>query len=74
MEGVRIFDSSELTEYDCIEKDLKRLLTGLARHLFGEFVEIRWREDFFPFTEPSFELEVMFNGRWMEVLGCGGNE
>lgn len=53
-----------------IEEDLKELLTGLARHLFGD-VEMRWREDYFPFTEPSFELEVMFNGKWLEVLGCG---
>jgi phenylalanyl-tRNA synthetase alpha chain len=31
----------------------------------------RWKEDYFPFTEPSFELEVKFNGNWLEVLGCG---
>ena len=53
-----------------IETDLKQLLTGLARHLFGE-VEMRWRDDYFPFTEPSFELDVLFQGDWMEVLGCG---
>lgn len=32
---------------------------------------VRWREDYFPFTAPSFELDVQFNGAWMEVLGCG---
>ena len=53
-----------------IEEDLKEILTGLARHLFGD-VEMRWREDYFPFTEPSFELDIFFNGDWMEVLGCG---
>jgi phenylalanyl-tRNA synthetase alpha subunit len=53
-----------------IETDLKELLTGLARHLFGD-VEMRWRDDYFPFTEPSFELEILFNGKWLEVLGCG---
>lgn len=49
---------------------MKSILTGLARHLFGD-VEMRWREDYFPFTEPSFELDIFFNGDWMEVLGCG---
>lgn len=49
---------------------MKDILTGLARHLFGD-VEMRWNEDYFPFTEPSFELEVLFNGDWLEVLGCG---
>jgi phenylalanyl-tRNA synthetase alpha chain len=77
MEGVRIFQPNELpagaTELEAkkvIEADLKRILTGLAVHLFGE-CEMRWREDYFPFTEPSFELEIFFNGKWLEVLGCG---
>eukprot|EP00596_Hydrurales_sp_CCMP1899_P005660 CAMPEP_0119042516 /NCGR_PEP_ID=MMETSP1177-20130426/15685_1 /TAXON_ID=2985 /ORGANISM="Ochromonas sp, Strain CCMP1899" /LENGTH=406 /DNA_ID=CAMNT_0007009381 /DNA_START=117 /DNA_END=1337 /DNA_ORIENTATION=- len=77
MEGVRIFDNTELpagaTKEEAkvaIAEDLKEVLTGLAKHLFGE-VEIRWREDYFPFTEPSFELDIFFNGDWMEVLGCG---
>jgi phenylalanyl-tRNA synthetase alpha chain len=78
MEGVRIYQEGidyprGLSKVDAkiiIQDDLKKLLTGLAKHLFGD-VEIRWREDFFPFTEPSFELDVFFNGEWMEVLGCG---
>jgi phenylalanyl-tRNA synthetase len=57
-------------ETQVIEDDLKGLLTGLARHLFGD-VEMRWRDDYFPFTDPSFELDVFFEGEWMEVLGCG---
>ncbi|KAJ1415362.1 hypothetical protein B484DRAFT_454574 [Ochromonadaceae sp. CCMP2298] len=51
-----------------IEAELKGLLTGLALHLFGD-VQMRWRDDYFPFTEPSFELEIFFNGDWLEVLG-----
>lgn len=50
-----------------IEEDLKRLLTGLARHLFGD-VEMRWRDDFFPFTEPSFELDVFFKVQFDGIL------
>jgi len=68
MEGVRIFD--EHTDKKDIERDLKEILTGLAVHLFGQ-VEMRWREDYFPFTEPSFELDIFFNDAWIEVLGCG---
>jgi len=39
--------------------------------LFGEKVELRWRDDYFPFTEPSFELDVKYNKEWLELLGCG---
>lgn len=53
-----------------MEDDLKGILSGLARHLFGD-VNMRWNTDYFPFTTPSFELEVEYNGKWLEVLGCG---
>lgn len=32
---------------------------------------MRWNKDYFPFTEPSFELEVFFNEKWIEMLGSG---
>ena len=76
MEGVKIFDNSELVLGDkeaslaIIESDLKEILTGLAKDLFGD-VDMRWRNDYFPFTDPSFELDVFFEGEWLEVLGCG---
>uniref|UniRef100_A0A7S0SL53 phenylalanine--tRNA ligase n=1 Tax=Mantoniella antarctica TaxID=81844 RepID=A0A7S0SL53_9CHLO len=75
MEGVRIFDAEEWesTGVDPIvlaQGELKDTLEGLARHLFGE-VEMRWVDAYFPFTEPSMELEIFFKGEWLEVLGCG---
>lgn len=45
-------------------------VVGLAKHLFGP-VETRWVDAYFPFTHPSYELEVFFEGDWLEVLGCG---
>lgn len=75
MEGVRIFTeadwaSSGLSATQFAEKELKDSLEGLAKHLFGD-VECRWIDAYFPFTEPSFELEIFFKGKWLEVLGCG---
>jgi phenylalanyl-tRNA synthetase alpha chain len=32
---------------------------------------MRWMPAYFPFTEPSFELEIYFNDQWVEMLGCG---
>ena len=70
MEGVRIFKDNS-TSVDAISTDLKDTLTGLALHLFPYGTETRWNDDYFPFTHPSFELEVKFEGKWLEVLGCG---
>jgi len=54
-----------------IEMHLKGTLTGLAHYLFGKSIEIRWVDAYFPFTHPSWEMEIFFGGEWMEVLGCG---
>lgn len=75
MEGVRIFKEEDwttagMTATEYVEKELKSTLEGLATHLFGQ-VECRWVDAYFPFTSPSFELEIFFNGKWLEVLGCG---
>jgi len=62
---------------------LKSLMDGLLKHLFGNQIKTRYRLSYFPFTEPSFEVDVScFNcgGKgcpmckhtgWIEVLGAG---
>ena len=63
--------------------DLKQSLLYFAKELFGENTQIRMRPSYFPFTEPSAEVDVSCNlcgGRgcpvckgtgWLEILGCG---
>jgi phenylalanyl-tRNA synthetase alpha chain len=55
--------------------DLKGTLEYFVRELLGQEVETRLRPHFFPFTEPSFELDIRLpgiqDGKWMELLGCG---
>ena len=63
--------------------DLKQTLLYFAREMFGERSEIRLRPSYFPFTEPSAEVDVscsICNGEgcnvckytgWLEILGCG---
>lgn len=51
--------------------DLKGTLDYFARSIFGPDVKTRLRSSFFPFTEPSAEVDFFFNGRWIEWGGCG---
>ena len=51
--------------------DLKGTLDYFARAMFGPNVKTRLRPSFFPFTEPSAEVDFFFNGRWVEWGGCG---
>ena len=52
---------------------LKGLLVAFCKHFFKkDDIPIRFRPSFFPFTEPSAELDLAFeDGGWLEVLGCG---
>ncbi len=54
--------------------DLKGTLEFFFRELFGEETETRFRPHFFPFTEPSYEIDIRaeaLGGKWMELAGCG---
>ena len=50
---------------------LKGTLDNFARHMFGPDVTTRLRPSFFPFTEPSAEVDIFFNNLWIEWGGCG---
>ncbi len=56
--------------------DLKHTLITFAGHLFGKELKYRIRPSFFPFTEPSLEMDIWWEtgnrpGQWMEILGAG---
>lgn len=70
MEGVRIFPKHPQIGEAFAVQDLKDALEGMVRTLFGD-VQVRWIDAYFPFTHPSFEMEIFFNGEWLEVFGCG---
>ncbi len=56
--------------------DLKGTLEYMLKALFGSETAVRFRPHFFPFTEPSFEIDVLLQAtgqapRWIEIAGCG---
>ena len=51
--------------------DLKGTLDYFAKSIFGSDVKTRLRPSFFPFTEPSAEVDFFLDGRWIEWGGCG---
>lgn len=52
--------------------NLKSLLHEFAERFFERKVEVRFRASYFPFTEPSAEMDVRWGeGGWLEILGCG---
>ncbi|RPD66357.1 phenylalanyl-tRNA synthetase [Lentinus tigrinus ALCF2SS1-7] len=64
---------------ELVALNLKLSLNSLMLTLFGdragvnegEPLRVRWIEAYFPFTTPSYEVEVFFRGKWLEILGCG---
>jgi len=56
--------------------ELKGTLVAFVKQFFGQGIKYRFRASFFPFTEPSAEMDIWWEpkgkqGRWMEILGCG---
>ncbi|TSA36650.1 MAG: phenylalanine--tRNA ligase subunit alpha [Verrucomicrobiaceae bacterium] len=67
MEGLYVAEDVSLA-------DLKGTLEFFFRELFGPGTELQFRPHFFPFTEPSYEIDIRaeaLGNQWMELAGCG---
>ncbi|MGE3316378.1 MAG: phenylalanine--tRNA ligase subunit alpha [Planctomycetaceae bacterium] len=64
MEGLMVAEGVTMAQ-------LKTVLSLFAAAYLGHGVEIRFRPSFFPFTEPSVEVDMFWNDRWMELGGAG---
>jgi len=53
--------------------EMKSILHYFVRQIFGKDIKIRFRPSYFPFTEPSAEVDIWDSdrGQWLEILGCG---
>ena len=51
--------------------NLKALLENFVSQFFGDDTKVRFRPSYFPFTEPSAEMDIMGDNGWLEILGCG---
>lgn len=52
-------------------EDLKTALSTIVKSIFGQDVKFRFNPDVFPYTDPSLEVEIDLNGKWLELLGGG---
>ncbi|MDB9812971.1 phenylalanine--tRNA ligase subunit alpha [Gammaproteobacteria bacterium] len=61
-----------VVDVDVTFGDLKGVIINFLEDFFGKKMEVRFRPSYFPFTEPSAEVDIKFgdNG-WLEILGCG---
>jgi phenylalanyl-tRNA synthetase alpha chain len=65
VEGIYVDENVSFTQ-------LKDLIYKIIYSLFGEDIELRFRPSYFPFTEPSAEVDILSKeGKWLEILGCG---
>lgn len=52
--------------------NLKSLIYEIIKAIFGKDIKLRFRPSYFPFTEPSAEVDILSSdGKWLEILGCG---
>ena len=61
-----------LVEENISFANLKDIIYKIIQALFGKDTQIRFRPSYFPFTEPSAEVDILSDdGKWLEILGCG---
>ena len=68
-----VFNQVELLAIDRGLKftDLKGTIKVFLQRMFGDELPVQFRASYFPFTEPSAEVDVQWQGKWLEVMGCG---
>ncbi|KXN69816.1 phenylalanyl-tRNA synthetase [Conidiobolus coronatus NRRL 28638] len=68
-----IQDGHDPEQVQLLSNHLKMSLNNMLQGLFYQEkdLKIRWIEAYFPFTSPSWEVEVWYQEKWLEVLGCG---
>lgn len=68
-----VFNQVELLAIDKGLKftDLKGTIKEFLQRMFGSELPVQFRTSYFPFTEPSAEVDVQWQGKWLEVMGCG---
>lgn len=65
LEGLYVSENTNFAE-------LKGLIHEFLQAFFGKKLTVRFRPSYFPFTEPSAEVDILAdNGKWLEVMGCG---
>ncbi len=69
---------AQFSQLEClyIDKDvslghMKGTIEHFLKKLYGDDVIIRFRPSFFPFVEPGVEVDMLFNGKWLEMGGAG---
>ncbi|MGK0297662.1 MAG: phenylalanyl-tRNA synthetase alpha chain [Gammaproteobacteria bacterium] len=60
-----------LINEDVTFANLKGLLAEFLNQFFNKELQVRFRPSYFPFTEPSAEVDILGDNGWMEILGCG---
>lgn len=59
------------SQEEIVMEGLKDVLTSIVKSIFGPNIKYRFAPETFPYTDPSIEVEVEINGKWIEIVGSG---